>query len=139
MLGKAKISRPEETEMPASQNKRSLLLKRSAWAVDDERWHGQFEGKELGTNITVLFYTNDKPGTGPRWHIHPYDEVFVVRSGRALFTIGEEKIEAETGEILLGPANLPHKFVNLGAGRLETTDIHLSSTLIQTDLDDPDL
>ena len=39
------------------------------------------------------------------------------------------------GDILLGPANVPHKFENLGPGPLETTDIHLSDRWIQTNLE----
>jgi mannose-6-phosphate isomerase-like protein (cupin superfamily) len=71
--------------------------------------------------------------------VHPYDEVFIIRKGRARFTIGDEKIEAEAGDVLMGPANIPHKYHNLGPGLLESTDIHLSRTWIQTDLDDPEL
>ena len=114
-------------------------LKRSAWASDDQHWSGRFEGADVGTNVTVLFFSTDKIGHGPKWHVHTYDEVFIVRQGRALFTIGEEKIEAEAGDILFGPADIPHKFANLGPGRLETTDIHLNDRFEQTDLDDPEL
>jgi mannose-6-phosphate isomerase-like protein (cupin superfamily) len=56
-----------------------------------------------------------------------------------LFTIGDKKIEAEAGDILLGPANIPHKYHNVRPGSLETIDIHLSDRWIQTDLDDPEL
>ena len=69
---------------------------------------------------------------------HPYDEVFIVRQGRALFTIGAQKIEEVAGDVLFGPRDMPHKFHNLGPGRLETTDIHLSPRWIQTDLPDPE-
>ena len=31
-----------------------------------------------------------------------------------------------------------HKFRNLGPGRLDTTDIHVSDRWIQTNLDDPE-
>ena len=62
-----------------------------------------------------------------------------MRTGRALFTIGAQKIEAQAGDILLGPAGVPHKYHNLGPGLLETTDIHVSDRWIQTDLDDPEL
>ncbi len=62
-----------------------------------------------------------------------------MRVGRALFTIGDERIEAQAGDILLGPANVPHKYHNLGPGLLESTDIHLSDRWIQTDLDEPEL
>jgi mannose-6-phosphate isomerase-like protein (cupin superfamily) len=104
-----------------------------------DTWRGAAEGEALGTNVTVLFYEAAEPGVGPTLHVHPYDEVFVIREGRALFTVGDRKIEAETGDVVLGPANVPHKFHNLGPGRLVTIDIHQSPRWIQTDLVDPDL
>ena len=116
-----------------------VRLKRSDWASDDRLWKGVLEGKDIGTGVTVLFYATEETGKGPLWHVHPYAEIFIVRVGKALFTIGEEKIEAEAGEILLGPANIPHKYHNLGPGLLETTDIHVSDRWIQTDLEDPEL
>ncbi len=119
--------------------KPAVILKRRDWASDDRLWRGRFEGRDIGTGVTVLFYATEEVGVGPRWHVHPYDEIFIIRTGRALFTIGEEKIEAEAGDILLGPAEVPHKYSNLGPGPLESTDIHLSDRWIQTDLEDPEL
>lgn len=119
--------------------KKPVHKTRSDWARDDRLWRGVMHGKDLGADVTVLFYSTEETGKGPKWHVHTYDEIFIVRAGRALFTIGAEKIEAAAGDILLGPANVPHKFVNLGPGLLETTDIHLSDEWIQTDLDDPEL
>jgi mannose-6-phosphate isomerase-like protein (cupin superfamily) len=117
----------------------AVILHRKDWASDERLWHGRFEGADIGTGVTVLFFATEKVGHGPRWHVHPYDEIFVVRAGNALFTIGEQKIEAQAGDILLGPAEVPHKYHNLGPGLLETTDIHVSDRWIQTDLDDPEL
>jgi mannose-6-phosphate isomerase-like protein (cupin superfamily) len=114
-------------------------LKRSDWASDARLWRGVLEGKRIGTGVTVLFFSTDEIGKGPRWHVHPYDEIFIVRTGRARFTIGDSAIEATAGDILLGPANVPHKYSNLGPGRLETTDIHVSDRWIQTDLEGPEL
>lgn len=116
-----------------------VVLRRKDWASHDTLWKGRFEGKDIGTETTVLFYATEEVGRGPTWHVHPYDEIFIMRQGRAMFTIGDEKIEAEAGDILLGPANIPHKYHNLGPGVLESTDIHLSDEWIQTDLDDPEL
>lgn len=96
---------------------------------------GSVNGETLGTNVTVLTYGNDEPGTGPVLHVHPYDEVFVVQQGRARFFVGDAIIDAEAGETVLGPAGLPHRVVNLGPGRLQTLDIHLSPRWIQTNLD----
>jgi len=116
-----------------------VILKRADWASHDTLWKGNIEGKDIGTDVTVLFYATEEAGIGPKWHVHPYDEIFIIRKGRALFTIGEEKFEAEAGDVLLGPADIPHKYHNLGPGVLESTDIHLSETWIQTNLDDPEL
>lgn len=115
------------------------ILKRNEWAKHDELWRGRFEGKDLGTGITVIFYATEEIGVGPKWHVHTYDEIFIITEGRALFTVGDEKIEAEAGDLVFGPANIPHKYHNLGPGRLQSTDIHLSDEWIQTDLDDPEL
>lgn len=119
--------------------KKGIRIPHDHWASSPDFWRGRVEGKELGTDITVLFYATDEVGKGPVWHVHTYDEVFIIRKGRALFTIGEDKIVAEEGDILFGPAEVPHKFENLGPGRLESTDIHLNSRWIQTDLPDPEL
>jgi mannose-6-phosphate isomerase-like protein (cupin superfamily) len=96
---------------------------------------GSVDGETLGAGITVLTYGNDEPGTGPGLHVHPYDEVFVVTAGRARFFVGEAVIDAEAGETVLGPAGVPHRFVNLGPGRLQTIDIHHSPRWIQTNLE----
>ena len=122
-----------------SEDRQPIVLHRSDWGSHDDLWKGVLEGKNIGTGVTVLFYATDEIGEGPRWHVHPYDELFIIRKGRALFTVGEKKIEAETGDVLLGPANVPHKYHSIGPGRLETTDIHVSDRWIQTNLDDPEI
>lgn len=108
------------------------------WQSDSGTWDGRVEGAALNANVTILFFATDEVGVGPRWHLHPYDEIFIIRKGRALFTIGDKRLEARKGDVLMGPAAVPHKYENLGPGRLETTDIHMSREWIQTDLADPE-
>ncbi|MGJ4801915.1 cupin domain-containing protein [Luteimonas sp. SDU82] len=97
-------------------------------------WRGSIEGIAMGGAVTVLAYGTDTPGAGPGLHVHPYDETFIVVQGRARFFVGGTVIEAAAGEIVLGPAGIPHRFENLGPGRLQTVDIHHSPRWIQTDL-----
>ncbi|WP_442874189.1 cupin domain-containing protein [Devosia sp. SL43] len=47
-----------------------------------------------------------------------------MRNGRARFTVGDETVEAVAGQIVVCPANVPHKFENLGPELLEQIDIH---------------
>ena len=98
------------------------------------RARGVLEGKSLQTNITLLHYVTDVVGEGPTLHVHPYDEIFTITEGRARFTVGDRIIDAEAGDVVLGPANIPHGFQNLGPGRLDSLDIHLSPEWIQFDL-----
>ncbi|PTX05091.1 cupin domain-containing protein [Pararhodobacter aggregans] len=97
-------------------------------------WRGVVEGAALAGPVTVLAYGTDQPGEGPPWHVHPYDETFVVLEGRARFFVGEAVIEAAAGSVLLGPRGVPHRFENLGPGRLQTLDIHHAPRWIQTNL-----
>ena len=98
-------------------------------------WRGSILGLSLGSQITVLAYGTDSVGAGPRLHVHPYDETFIVTEGRARFFVGETTLDAAQGDVVFGPAGVPHRFENLGPGRLQTIDIHHSPEWIQTDLD----
>ena len=98
-------------------------------------WRGTVEGLATGGDVTVLAYGTDTVGAGPRLHVHPYDETFLVIQGRGRFFVGAEVIDASAGDAVFGPAGIPHRFENLGPGRLQTIDIHHSPRWIQTDLD----
>ncbi len=100
-----------------------------------EPWRGAVDGETINGPVTVLAYGNDMPGKGPRLHVHPYDETFIVIEGRARFFVGDSVIEAGSGEVVLGPKGIPHRFENMGPGRLQTIDIHHSPRWIQTDLE----
>jgi mannose-6-phosphate isomerase-like protein (cupin superfamily) len=103
------------------------VIDKASWAdpsVGSGNWRGEFEGSAHGAGISVIFVRTDIIGDGPRLHQHPYPETFIVRNGRVRFTVGGEAIEAVAGQIVVCPANVPHKFENLGPGPLEQIDIH---------------
>lgn len=104
-------------------------LKRVHRARDSQHWSGRFEGKDLGTGITVLFFSSVETGAGPLLHVHPYNEMFIVRQGRARFTVGDGEVLAEEGDVVLGPANIPHKLRKTRAGTLgDVGQVQTSST-----------
>jgi mannose-6-phosphate isomerase-like protein (cupin superfamily) len=106
------------------------IIEPTQWLTDIDRFHGEWQGGQHGANICVIANHIAEPGGGPRLHRHPYAETLVVRRGRGMFTVGDRKIEGQTGEILVVPAGMPHKFENLGPGPLETVDIHESGKFI---------
>ena len=103
-------------------------------AADGEALRGSLAGEVFGGAVSVIAYGTDEIGAGPRLHVHPYDETFVVVEGRARFYVGPKVLDAVAGEVVLGPAGIPHRFKNLGPGRLQTIDIHQSPRFIQADI-----
>ena len=106
------------------------VTRAAEWLADPQRFHGEWQGATSGSNICVIANRIDGPGGGPRMHTHPYPEVFVVRLGRGRFTVGDSVVEAGAGEILVVPANTPHKFENVGPDPLETIDIHENGSFV---------
>ena len=93
----------------------------------------RFEGEAHGSGAS-FFLVRNAPGEGAQLHIHPYPETWVVRGGRVRFTVGGQPAEAAAGDIVVAPANVPHKFVSLGPELLEMVCIHPSPRILQTDL-----
>lgn len=98
-------------------------------------WRGGLPGGAMGSDHSLVFYETDEIGKGPVLHLHPYAETFIIIEGRARYQIGDSIMDAGAGDILTAPAEVPHKFTNLGPGRLRTVDIHHSPDWVQTDLE----
>ncbi len=96
----------------------------------------EFEGHHYGDTGVSFIVIDAPPGSGPKLHKHPYEEVFVVQEGSATFTAGDEVIEASAGQVVVVPAGVPHKFVNSGTERLRQIDIHASERFITEWLED---
>jgi mannose-6-phosphate isomerase-like protein (cupin superfamily) len=85
------------------------------------------QGHHLGAGVSLIV-VDAPPGSGPKLHRHPYEEVFVVQEGTATFTSGDETIEAKGGQVV--PAGVAHKFVNSGTGRPRQVDVHASERFV---------
>ena len=106
------------------------VIDRETWAEAPDRWQGELQLAGYDSNSCLIFNYLAEPGGGPRLHTHPYAEIFVIREGTGLFTVGDKQITATTGQILIVPPDTPHKFTNLGPGPLETLDIHENGKFI---------
>ena len=93
-----------------------------------------FEGEAYGSEVSVFLIEYPQVGDGPDLHKHPYAETWIVRGGNARFTVGEEVVHGTSGDILVGPAEVPHMFKNEGPGTLDIICIHPSPRFIQEDL-----
>jgi mannose-6-phosphate isomerase-like protein (cupin superfamily) len=76
----------------------------------------------------------DAPGQGPALHLHPYPEVFVVQTGTAAFTVGDDELVVAGGNIVVVPARTPHGFKGAGDDTLRVVSVHPSPAVQQTNL-----
>jgi mannose-6-phosphate isomerase-like protein (cupin superfamily) len=86
----------------------------------------EFVGDDQGGVGITFLLVDAPPGRGPSLHKHPYEEVFIVQEGRATFVMGGDELEAGAGDIVVVPAEVPHRFVNSGDGPLRQVDIHVN-------------
>jgi mannose-6-phosphate isomerase-like protein (cupin superfamily) len=88
---------------------------------------GNMEGAAYGASVSLIF-DHSEPGKGPRLHRHPYDETWVVIEGNLTFQLGDESLSTGPGDIVIAPAEAPHKFINEGPESANLVCIHASPT-----------
>lgn len=94
----------------------------------------KFEGYRYGDVNVSFFLVESPPGGGAVLHTHPYEEIFLTLEGEATFTVGDDTIAVGAGQIVVAPADVPHKFVNSGTGPLRQVDIHPSGRIRQVNI-----
>ena len=96
----------------------------------------EFQGiHHQATNVSFI-WVDMPPGGTIRLHKHPYEEIFIIQEGVATFTVGSVTLEAHDGQVIIVPAEVPHKFMNLSDKQLKQIDIHVNKQFITDWLED---
>jgi mannose-6-phosphate isomerase-like protein (cupin superfamily) len=90
----------------------------------------EFEGVRYQEAHVSFIWVDMPPGGSVRLHQHPYQEIFIIQEGVATFTVGSVVLEACAGQIIIVPADTPHKFTNSSDQRLRQIDIHANRKFI---------
>ena len=96
----------------------------------------EFEGIRYQATEVSFIWVDMPPNGTIRLHSHPYKEIFIIQEGVATFTVGDSTLEAHSGQIIIVPANVAHKFMNLSDRHLMQIDIHLNNQFITEWLED---
>jgi mannose-6-phosphate isomerase-like protein (cupin superfamily) len=97
--------------------------------ADGDEWAADYDKLPGDANVSIILESTTQEGVGPRLHQHPYAETFIIRRGSAIFTVGAERFEAFAGQILVVPADTPHKF-STGPVGYEAVHIHANPTFV---------
>ncbi len=90
----------------------------------------EFEGVDFQDTEVSFIWVDMPPGGFVRLHKHPYKEMFIIQEGVATFTVGTETLEAHAGQVIIVPAETPHKFMNCSDQRLKQVDIHVNKEFV---------
>lgn len=96
----------------------------------------EFQGIQHPDTNVSLIWVDMPPGGAVRLHKHPYEEIFIIQEGVSTFTVGSVTLEARAGQIIIVPAEVPHKFMNLSDQQLKQIDIHVNKQFVTDWLED---
>lgn len=96
----------------------------------------EFQGFQHQDTEVSFIWVDMPPGGTIRLHNHPYKEIFIIQEGVATFTVDSTTLEAYAGQIIIVPAGVPHKFMNLSDKQLKQIDIHVNKQIITYWLED---
>ncbi|MEB3882795.1 cupin domain-containing protein [Lyngbya sp. CCY1209] len=86
----------------------------TVWRIFGLEIVGKVTGEQTDGKYAVVV-TATPPEGGPPLHVHTYeDELFYIQSGIYEFHRGDEKVIAETGDLVHLPRGIPHRFRNIG-------------------------
>jgi len=98
------------------------------WLSPGEGFSGEWQGAASGSRLSIIANHIHQVGEGAKLHRHPYAEVFLIRRGKVAFELGDERLDASEGQIVVVPAGVPHAFRSMGPEPLEMIDIHESGS-----------
>jgi mannose-6-phosphate isomerase-like protein (cupin superfamily) len=110
------------------------LLNRDELPYDGNTY--EFQGVQHQDTNVSFSWVDMPPGGRIRLHKHPYEEIFIIQEGLATFMVGSATLEACAGQVIIVPAEVPHKFMNLSDKQLKQIDIHVNKQFITDWLED---
>lgn len=120
------------------------IINRPSGRDDAEEWTDNYIELPGDPGVSIIMEWATEGGVGPRLHLHPYAETFIIRRGGATFRIGRpedvrgsehegelREVHAHAGQILVVEAKTPHTF-RTDEGGYEAVHIHSASSFTTT-------
>jgi quercetin dioxygenase-like cupin family protein len=107
-------------------------MKSVSWTdIPDEAVRPGVRRRGFGTGDCLLVMNECTPGMDLRPHVHEFDQIAMILSGRANYYVGEERNEMGPGSVLLIPAGKEHYIEPVGEEVVQNIDVF---TPCRTDL-----
>jgi quercetin dioxygenase-like cupin family protein len=91
--------------------------------IPDEFVRPGVRRRGFGTGNCLLVLNECEPGMDLRPHVHDFDQIAMVVSGRAFYQVGAERNEMGPGSIVLIPAGVEHYIEPTGDEVVRNIDV----------------
>jgi quercetin dioxygenase-like cupin family protein len=91
--------------------------------IPDEPVRPGIRRRGFGTDRVLLVMNECEPGMDLRPHVHDFDQIAMIVSGRANYQVGEERNEMGPGSIVLIPAGVEHYIEPVGDQVVRNIDV----------------
>ncbi len=97
------------------------------WGPGGDKYEFLVTGKQSG-GTTFILHANVPSGGGPPPHIHNNEsESYYVETGELVFTVGDQTINAKSGDFIHIPKGTVHTFTNKGKTKAKMLSIFAPS------------
>jgi quercetin dioxygenase-like cupin family protein len=91
--------------------------------IPDEPVRPGVRRRGFGTDRVLLVMNECQPGMDLRPHVHEFDQIAMIVSGRANYQVGDEPNEMGPGSIVLVPAGVEHYIEPIGDEVVRNIDV----------------
>lgn len=91
--------------------------------IPDEFVRPGVRRRGFGTDRCLLVMNECTPGMDLRPHVHDFDQIALILSGRANYYVGEERNDMGPGSVLLIPAGKEHYIEPVGGEVVKNIDV----------------
>ena len=91
--------------------------------IPDEPVRPGVRRRGFGTDRVLLVMNECEPGMDLRPHVHDFDQIAMIVSGRANYQVGDEPNEMGPGSIVLIPAGVEHYIEPIGDEVVQNIDV----------------
>lgn len=91
--------------------------------IPDEFVRPGVRRRGFGTENCLLVMNECEPGMDVRPHVHDFDQIAMILSGRAIYHVGDVANEMGPGSIVLVPAGIDHSIEPIGDEVVRNIDV----------------
>lgn len=100
-----------------------MAQKTSFDAIEEKTARPGVARRVFSGHNSMLVINTIEPYAKPALHQHPHEQITYILEGKCDFTLGEEMVRMEPGDVILVPPGVPHTLKPVGQETIINLDV----------------